>query len=58
MLFAYRIAGYRGVLTCVIFVTNPGVTKFCIHGEVFHLRYKLLYSTAAYVGLCFTTAPC
>ena len=37
-----RIAGYfRGVLIFVIFVTSPGVTKFCTH-EVFHLRYKLL----------------
>ena len=38
----YRIAGYfRGVLIFVIFVTSPGVTKFCTH-EVFHLRNKLL----------------
>ena len=38
----YRIAGYfRGVLIFVVFVTNPGVTKFCTH-EVFHLRYRLL----------------
>ena len=38
----YRTAGYfRGVLIFVIFVTNPGVTKFCTH-EVFHLCYKLL----------------
>ena len=38
----YRIASYfRGVLIFVIFVTRPGVTKFCTH-EVFHLRYKLL----------------
>ena len=39
---SYRIAGYfRGVLIFVIFVTSPGVTKFCTH-EVFHLCYKLL----------------
>ena len=38
----YRIEGYFcGVLIFIIFVTSPGVTKFCTH-EVFHLRYKLL----------------
>ena len=38
----YRIAGYfRGVLIFVIFVTSPGVTKFCTH-EVFHLLVLLL----------------
>ena len=31
-IFRYRIAGYlRGVLIFVIFVTSPGVTKFCTH---------------------------
>ena len=34
----YRIAGYfRGVLIFIIFVVNPGVTKFSTH-EIFHPR--------------------
>ena len=35
---SYRIAGnFRGVLIFVIFVVNPGVTKFSTH-EIFHLH--------------------
>ena len=42
----YRIAGirnFRGVLIFVIFVTSPGITKFCTH-EVFPY---LWFSTCA-----------
>ena len=44
--FHYRIVGYfRGVLIFVIFVVNPGVTKFCTH-EIFnpHYMYSSVYT--------------
>ena len=40
----YRIAGYfRGVLIFVIFVVNPGDTKFSTH-EIFHSHCSSVYT--------------
>ena len=54
----YRIVGYfRGVLIFVIFVTIPGVTKFCTH-EAFCLRRAVSVLHLVDSAPAISTGPC